>query len=386
MDGELIAAIIFYGIIGLIIYKNRKKFSWIQGIVLAYRTKKPLAWMDKLNPGNLFWKIYGTICIPLCFYYMPQLVYLLGTKAIDILTMPGEQAGVALAIPGVHIPGSPIYIPLFYGIISIGILALVHEMAHGIIGKSERVKMKSSGFGMFLIFPLFFVEPDEKSLSQSSKLSRLRMISAGTGTNIMLAMLIFLITSLTIMPFLESVSVSEGIKITSLLENYPASNANITTGTIILGINNVSFTNITEFNNELIKHAPNETILLNTSNGIYEVKLASNPSNSSRPYMGVFTEEAVSFSTRAKALYTEGALNLIRIIYELLIWIGFLNFSIGIMNLLPIWGLDGSALLYNLLSYVMPEAKAKLVTSITSSTCLGFLIINLLPAITGLFA
>lgn len=386
MDGEFIAAIIVYGIIGLLIYKNRKKFEWIQGIVLAYKTLKPLAWMDKLKPQKRFWKIYSTICIPLCFYFMPQLVYMLGAQALSIITTPETSAGVALAIPGVRIPGSPIYIPLFYGVISIGVLALVHEMGHGIIGKSEGIKIKSSGFGMFLIFPLFFVEPDEKSIMKSSKLSRLRMVAAGAGTNIILAFIVLSITSYTLLPFIESISEYKGLTITSIVDNYPASNANISIGTIITGINGYSTLNISDFNYIIKDYKPNQTITLNTDKGDYTIIMSSNPNNETMPYLGVFLENVVDYSSTAKKNYSEPILTIIRAMYELLIWIGFLNFSIGIMNLLPIWGLDGSNMLFNLLSYVMKEKNAKTITLLVSSLSLGILVINIAPLFIKLFA
>jgi len=386
MDGEFIAAIIVYGIIGLLIYKNRKKFTWIQGIVLAYKTLKPLKWMDKLKPQKRYWKIYSTICIPLCFYFMPQLVYMLGVNAWSVITTPDSSAGVALAIPGVRIPGSPIYIPLFYGVISIGILALVHEMGHGIIGKSEGIKIKSSGFGMFLIFPLFFVEPDEKSIMKSSKLSRLRMVAAGAGTNIILAFLVLSLTSYTIMPFMESISEYKGLKVTSTIEDYPVSNANISVGTIITGINGLNTLNMSDFNTIIRKYQPNQTITLNTDKGNYTIITASNPSNETMPYVGVFLENNVDYKESAKQKYSEAILIIISTLYELLIWIGFLNFSIGIMNLLPIWGLDGSNMLFNLLSYVMSEKNAKTITLLISSTALGILVINIAPLFIKLFA
>ncbi len=386
MDGEFTAAIIVYGIIGLLIFKNRKKFTWIQGIVLAYKTLKPLTWMDKLKPQKRFWKIYSTICIPLCFYFMPQLVYMLGLNACGVITTPEASAGVALAIPGVRIPGSPIYIPLFYGVISIGILALVHEMGHGIIGKSEGIKIKSSGFGMFLIFPLFFVEPDEKSIMKSSKLSRLRMVAAGAGTNIILAFIVLSLTSYLLLPFMESISEYKGLKITSTIEGYPVSNANISTGTIITGINGLSTLNMTDFNVIIKEYQPNQTITLNTDKGNYTIVTASNPNNETMPYVGVFLENVIDYKNSSKETYGQVILVIISTLYELLIWIGFLNFSIGIMNLLPIWGLDGSNMLFNLLSYVTKEKNAKAIALLVSSASLGILVINIAPLFIKLFA
>jgi len=386
MDGELIAAGIFYGVLAIIIYLNRKKFTWMQGIIYAFKTKRPLKWMDKLRPNNIFWKIFGTFCIPLGFYYMPQLIYLLGQKAIEIILNPASSAGVALAIPGVRIPGSPIYIPLLYGVVSIGVLAFVHEMAHGIIGKSEGIKIKSSGFGMFLIFPLFFVEPDEKSLVKASKLSRLRMLSAGAGANISLSFILFLIASFTFVPFFIDNTVYKGLSVNSLVEDYPAIQANITTNTVITGINGFETLNLTGFTKVMRTIEPGTVITLNTNQGDFELTTVTNPQNDSLSYLGVFLDEVIEFSDKAKINYGETILWLIRVIYDLLLWIGFLNLSIGVMNLLPIWGLDGSKMLYDLLSYVVKEKHARTIVSIASSLSIGLLIVNIAPVFINLFA
>ncbi len=385
MDLEFTLAIIIYSIIGLIIYFNRRKFEWIQGVILAYRSKKPLKWMDKLNPSSPFWKVYSSICIPVSFYFIPQLVYALGAKAWGILNDFNSSAGVAPAIPGVHIPGSPIYIPLFYGIISIGILAFVHEMGHGIISKSEKIKLKSSGFGFFLFFPLFFVEPDEKSLSKASRLSRLRMISAGAGTNVILAFSLFLIIGLVFIPFFSNNVVYEGLRITGVMNDFPANKVNLTEGTIITGVNGVESLNLSSFSELINKHSPGESIIINTDKGDFNITTVSNPSNSSLPYIGVYLNEVTNYSVEAKALYGDFILSVIMIIYELISWIAFLNFSIGIMNLLPIWGLDGAKMLYDFLGYFVKEKYARSITSFISSLSLGLLIINIVPFFIKLF-
>ncbi|MFA5405952.1 MAG: site-2 protease family protein [Candidatus Nanoarchaeia archaeon] len=385
MNWELITALIIYSIVGLIIFFNRKRFEWIQGLILGYRTKRPLAWMDFLKPRNFFWKIYSTICIPIGFYFMPQLVYMLGVKAFEILTSPGAGAGVAVVIPGLRIPGSPIYIPIFQGIIAICVMIIVHEMAHGIISKSEGITVKNAGFGMFLVFPLFFVEPDEKKLVKSSKLSRLRMISAGAGTNIILAFVVLGLLTVTMIPFMSDNSVYAGLTITGTIEGYPAAAANMANDLVITGINGVETLNLTDFNTALMSYSPGEGIVINTDGGDYAIITANNPSNDSLPYVGVYLENNVDFSAEAKLFYGESVLAIISFVYETLLWVAFLNLSIGIMNLLPIWGLDGSKMLYDLLSYVMKERRAQTIVSIISSICIGLLVINIAPFFIGLF-
>ncbi len=382
---ELLFAVIFYSIIGLLIFKNRKKFEWIEGIVYAYRSKKPLKWMDKLNPHHWLWHVYSTILLFIDFGFMPIVINSLFNQAINIISNPQSTAGVALVIPGVKIPGSPIFIPLLYGVISIAVLAFVHEMAHGIIGKSEGIKIKSAGFGMLLIFPLFFVEPENKSLLKSKTLSRMRMIGAGAGTNIILAFILMTIYGLTIIPFLESNSVSTGVEVTSIIDGFPASNSGLTEGEVIKAINNYSVNNLTTFINVINKFKPGDNITIITNNATHLTTLTNNPKNNSLPYLGVYVIDKIEFSAQAINNYGYIKLSIIRSLLELLYWIAFLNLSIGVMNLLPINGLDGYKLLQDLISLITTKKKALIISNIISIICIALLIINLSPIVIKLF-
>ncbi len=379
---EIIWTIALYSIIGAIIFINRKKFKWI-GLVYAYSSKTPLKWMDKLKPKLWVWKIYGTITIVVALFFLPQIIYYLGANAYKIFTTTEKNAGVAIAIPGVKIPGSPIYIPLFYGIISIGVLAFLHEMGHGIIAKSEGIKLKSSGFGMFLIFPLFFVEPDESSFEKSRRISKLRMLSAGSGTNIITFFLIALILN-SIFPFFDKYMINDGVVINSIVKGMPADLAGIKNGEIIHKINNYEIKNLTDFLNIIGKFRPGETITITTNKGEYEIKLSKNPENETKPYLGIYLSTHSVFSDAAKEKFGF-LLEVIKILYQLFSWIAFLNFSIGIMNLLPVKGLDGARILEELLAYINPKV-AKQIVNIVSSICLFLLLVNLMPSIFKIFS
>ena len=81
-----------------------------------------------------------------------------------LFTKPAASSGVGLVLPfkakGVF------YVPFFYWIISIFVIAVVHEFSHGLIARANNIKVKSSGFAFLAllvpIIPAAFVEPDEK--------------------------------------------------------------------------------------------------------------------------------------------------------------------------------------------------------------------------------
>src|SRR3989344_8635488 len=109
----------------------------------------------------------------------------------------------SLVLPGVKIPGLP-YLGFWHWIITIFILALVHEFCHGILARLYNLKIKSSGLailGVLLpIVPAAFVEPDEKKLFKKKKKEQLSVLAAGPFSNLVLAGIIFLISLFLFMP------------------------------------------------------------------------------------------------------------------------------------------------------------------------------------------
>jgi len=92
------------------------------------------------------------------------------------------------------------FLPPFYftyWIVILAIIAVTHEMAHGIFAAYDKVKIKTTGFGFFPFFlPIFlaaFVELDEKKMAKKSKFKQMVILSAGTFANVLTAILFFVI-------------------------------------------------------------------------------------------------------------------------------------------------------------------------------------------------
>lgn len=90
------------------------------------------------------------------------------------------------------------FLPPFYftyWIVILAVIAISHEMAHGILMKRYNIRIKSTGFGFFPFFlPIFlaaFVEQDEKSMTKSGKFEQMAVLSAGTFANVLVAVLFF---------------------------------------------------------------------------------------------------------------------------------------------------------------------------------------------------
>ncbi|MCD6403868.1 MAG: site-2 protease family protein [Nanoarchaeota archaeon] len=360
MDLEFLSAILFYLLLFLFFYKNRKKVRVISKIVLGYKTKRGISFMKKIAEHRALCKLISTIYIPIALYFTFVISSQLILNTYFILT---KKIGptIAFVIPGVRIPGSPIFFPFWYTVISIAILAIIHEFSHGIVALSERIRVKDAGFGLFLIFFLAFVEPHEGDMKKRSRLSRIRVASAGPVSNILTALLIgALIFSLD--PLLSNFFSYEGVKIVKVMEGYPAQEAGLKDGMVILGLENFTTQNITSFSEALSSFKPNQTIKVLTNEGEFNLTLTGSPQNESIPYMGIYLSQAWSFKEQflGRLSYVLFGLPYFRLgTYDkgLLGWLAFLSFLVGIMNLLPIFALDGSIIVYNLLSYLIRDEK-----------------------------
>ena len=159
-----------------ILFRKQLKID-IEGPLLMRKTTRLRGFIDSVaNKSPRFWRWTMNIGIPVSVFFMGLMVYAI----IASLKIMFSTPTVAIVLPGVDIPGSPIFIPLGYGIIALAILMVVHEFGHGIISRVEGVKIKSIGVLMLAILPGAFVEPDEEDVEKSSRISKLRIYAAGS--------------------------------------------------------------------------------------------------------------------------------------------------------------------------------------------------------------
>jgi len=143
---------------------------------------------------------------------------------------------VTPVIPGVTIS----FQTLPYFIVAIMIAALVHEFAHGIAARTEKVTLKSTGLFVFLLFFGAFVEPNEESLKQSSNRSKMRIMGAGGLANMLVVFLLLVILIIPIgFPLLIAglyQTAPSGVLVVNTEANAPANQAGVVPGYVITGI------------------------------------------------------------------------------------------------------------------------------------------------------
>ena len=367
-----------------ILFKDRLKID-IEGPILMRRTLRLRDFIDsiaKLNPR--FWRGGMNIGLPVAFFFMAFMLYLL----IETLPTTFSNPQVALILPGIDIPGSPLFIPLGYGIVALMTVMVIHEFGHGIIARAEGVKIKSIGVLLLAVLPGAFVEPDEEDVEKSTRISKLRIYAAGSIFNLIIAAISLLIVMFISVMIISSVFVGlpgltipgtsittqpvglningpvfptfheEGVKISRVVPKSPADGI-LTPGTIVLGVNGANISNFNSFINVLNNTGIGENVNFQTTQGNYSVKVSSNPNNSTRGYIGIMYQQHLVVNSNVGKTVGYQLPWFIYSIKDLFFWIFLLNFAVGTFNLLPMKPLDGGLLLEELLGYKLSESKVR---------------------------
>ena len=355
-DFQTIAAIAFVVILTAFVYLKRKNLETKQLIPYflyfsMYRTKWGLKLMDSASKRYRKIMVFaGYFGILIGFIGMLLISYGLINNIYVLFTQPEAEPGVGLVLPfkakGIF------FVPFFYWIISIFVIAVVHEFAHGLIARTHNLKVKSSGFA-FLgliapIIPAAFVEPDEKELRKRQHKEQLSVFAAGPFSNIMAAFLFLAIASFILAPVANDMIEPNGIKVTDYVKEkgtFPAEKAGIKIGELIQGVDDEQTPYVNNLSTILRSKKPNDIVTIKTDKSTYEIKLARNPENESMAYIGAYLEQSTKIKDSVKTSFGEFLPNALIWIYGLFVILVVLNFGIGLFNLVPIGPLDGGRML-----------------------------------------
>ncbi len=196
---DLISLIIFTLFVVVFLYKKRKNLKK-EGILYLYKTKIGIKFIDYVGKKyERLLKVLQYFSITLGYFLMAGILYLLiltiyeyPTKIIKITKAPPIFPLVPYfpRIFGVQEFFPPFYFTYF--LLSVLIVATVHEFSHGVFARVHRLKIKSTGFAFLGPFIGAFVEPDEKRMLKKSKTAQLSILSAGVFANIIIALIFFL--------------------------------------------------------------------------------------------------------------------------------------------------------------------------------------------------
>lgn len=373
-----ISVIFFYSLIILFVYIYRSKFDFQAKFIALYRTQFGLKYMNKIaNATPRFWKVFGYSGVVVGYLGLIVISYVLVKGLFDLILLPQAPATISLVIPGVKIPGSPIFIPFWSGIISIFIVAFIHEFAHGIIARLYDIKVKSSGIVFFGPIIGAFVEPDEKQMEKKPRMQQLSVFAAGPFSNICLGFLIMFFLVAVLFPVAGALVHTTGIEITSVQDGFPALDSGLKAGEIITYVNGERIVDIVNFTDALSNQKPGEEVILGTDNKkAYTIKLAENPNNKTLGYMGVTLSQKSDIKEEVLAQYGSVSYGIFYLMDFLKI-LFMLTFGIGFANLLPLGPVDGGRILQVTLYRFFNKNKANMIWGKISLLTLLVLLFNI---------
>jgi len=337
-------------------------------LIAMWRTKRLLGFIDRLaRRAPRFWLVYGNLGVLIGFAGMVYIFYVLLRLALKNL-QGAKSSAVTLVIPGVTIP-------LWYGLIGLAVVMVVHELSHGVVARAEGIPLKSVGVLLLVVIPGAFVEPDEEALKRAPLIKRLRVYGAGSLANIITAFLALLITVALINPILQP----DGVLISGVLSNGP-SHGILQKGDVIVSMKGEKITTLDDFLKFMNSTKPGQVVEISVLRGGHLLKvsvvLGKNPRNPSMGFLGVYPAQNI----KSKVGYDWLVIPLAFSLY----WIYILNIGIGLMNLFPLVPLDGGRMLDETLKEFLPEEVAKPLRFSIIGLGVFLLAVNLIPALANL--
>jgi membrane-associated protease RseP (regulator of RpoE activity) len=289
-----------------------------------------------------------------------------GTIILNYLAGKPSMPGIQPLIPGVEIPGAPIYVPLIGGLIALVILIFVHEIAHGIVSRAEKIRVKSMGVLTAGIFPIgAFTEPDEAKLKRVAPRPRLRVFAVGSMANFLaaavFAVLLIAASPLNAQILDEELAHADYLAITAVGNGTPAGAAGLVAGDKIYNVGILKS-----------EKTPGAETFLETSKGNMTIK------RDSEGYLGlnlgIILGSDPGIGNFAK-----------KTLLEVLGWTLMLNMLVGIINFLPFAIFDGARIFEDLLVFYLKRTgiggKKLAKTCVKSLTVILviLLVVNALP-------
>ncbi len=265
------------------------------GPALMIKTQRGRSALERWGRFRRFWTAASDLGIALAVVAMGGILALLVVDAVVSLQISPSAAPPvteALALPGLN----PI-IPIGYGIVALVVGVVLHELAHGVVARSQGIGVKTLGI-LWCVVPVgAFVEQDDAEMQAATRRKRDRVAAAGVLANFALTVIFFVALSLIVASTVQPNA--NGVGIAVVEPGTPAANASLAPGDILTSINGTATTNSTLFEASLADTHPGQSIPVvyySAANGSLvttTIVLAPSPTVPGRGYLGV----AVAFLT-----------------------------------------------------------------------------------------
>ena len=302
-------------------------------------------------------RVFADVSVIAGFLMMGFAFWFLLSNISNFFVEPTEFAELTVLIPGVTLTSAS---AILYFLLSIPIVLVIHEGAHGIVATLEKIKIKTGGFAIFIALFAGFVEPDEKEFDDARKISKLRVIGAGATSNVIFAFALgaILLTNplfalILPEPFLEwFYDAPDGVGIISIIEGSGAEKAGLQKNDVITGIDDIAIITPVDFQKADLKPGDIVTVTVQRDGQLLQlpVEIMPSPDDPDKGLVGIMRDSAFY-----KPVY-----NFIEWdpqVSMFLLWLWMISFFIGIINMLPLPILDGGKFIYTIIEKKASERK-----------------------------
>jgi len=302
-------------------------------------------------------RVFADVSVIAGFLMMGFAFWFLLSNISNFFVEPTEFAELTVLIPGVTLTSAS---AILYFLLSIPIVLVIHEGAHGIVATLEKIKIKTGGFAIFIALFAGFVEPDEKEFDDARKISKLRVIGAGATSNVIFAFALgaILLTNplfalILPEPFLEwFYDAPDGVGIISIIEGSGAEKAGLQKNDVITGIDGIAIITPVDFQKADLKPGDVVTVTVQRDGQLLQlpVEIMPSPDDPDKGLVGIMRDSAFY-----KPVY-----NFIEWdpqVSMFLLWLWMISFFIGIINMLPLPILDGGKFIYTIIEKKASEKK-----------------------------
>ncbi|PXF25762.1 MAG: peptidase [Thaumarchaeota archaeon] len=338
--------------------KLEKHGFTIKAYSLTYKNTQVQSMLSKmLTRTKRGIRVFADVSVIAGFLMMGFAFWFLLSNISNFFVEPTEFAELTILIPGVTLTSAS---AILYFLLSIPIVLVIHEGAHGIVATLEKIKIKTGGFAIFIALFAGFVEPDEKEFDDARKISKLRVIGAGATSNVIFAFALgaILLTNplfalILPEPFLEwFYDAPDGVGIISIIEGSGAEKAGLQKNDVITGIDDIAIITPVDFQKADLKPGDIVTVTVQRDGQLLQlpVEIMPSPDDPDKGLVGIMRDSAFY-----KPVY-----NFIEWdpqVSMFLLWLWMISFFIGIINMLPLPILDGGKFIYTIIEKKASERK-----------------------------
>ncbi len=307
-------------------------------------------------------KVFANVSVVAGFLMMGFAFWFLISNVSKFFVAPTEFSQLTVLIPGVTLTSSS---SILYFLLSIPIVLVIHEGAHGIVATLEKIRIKTGGFAIFIAMFAGFVEPDDEEFNKAKKISKLRVIGAGATSNVIFALVLgaILLTN----PFFAMVlpepllstfyDLPDGVLILSIIENSGAEKAGLLPNDVITSINGIPILSPLDF--QKAKLIPGETANVSALREgkilQFSVEVTPSPEDQKKGLIGIMRDNSFAYKP---------VLNFIQWndpgVSMFLLWLWMISFFIGIINMLPLPILDGGKFIHTIIDKKLSDKSVNI--------------------------